>query len=445
MQETINSVVHSNLCLGCGTCGAVCPQSAINMIETPAGLLLAQIDNSKCSECGLCAKCCPGTHLEKNLLRPEVDPFKGNVIAAYLGQATDKKLLSEGQSGGIVTALLYHLLDSRQIHRALVTYMPDDGSLRPKSALTADKELIRRAQGSKYCPVPLNAAIKEISAHTDEKVAIVGLPCHIHGIRNIQSQLENFRLAEPFCIGLVCDRTLAFGAIDHLVKKASVSRSDVAYFHFRSKMFGGWPGDVCIRTRNQTIHKVANKERMMIKDIYTPLRCRLCFDKLNVLSDLTVGDAWGIRQDKEGFSVIITRTARGRDFLLSAQDAGVIHLEPIDPGRIFEGQQIEKKRTDWSAFAPAWQQMGGNVPDFGISVRWFADTRNISLRPYRRQLMWPKHLATKTCPSAVLKAAKWHSRFQRLRRKLALRHTVGSVLRRFKRLRKAATASLSDS
>jgi coenzyme F420 hydrogenase subunit beta len=236
-------------------------------------------------------------------------------------------------------------------------------------------------------------------------------------------------------IGLICEHTLAFGAIDHLIDKANVPYKDVAYFRFKSKRFSGWPGDGYVRTWDGSEYCVPNKERLSIKDIYTPARCRLCFDKMNVLSDLVVGDPWGVRQDKEGYSVVIARTQQGQDALLSARDAGAVQLDPIEPEDIFRGQGIDRKRKEWASFMSLWKQTGGTVPDFGMDTRWIADGQNISLKPYSKKLKWAKYLASKDSKSEVLKAVKRHLRFRRLRRALTPKGMTGFMLRCLNRLK----------
>jgi len=404
------------------------------MVETPSGLLLAEVNHLNCSYCGLCTQVCPGTHLEKGLLSPKVDPFKGNVIAAYCGQAMDKDLLQNGQSGGVATALLCHLLETGRIDRALVTQMREDGSLRPKCIVTDDKKEISQAQGSKYCPVPLNAIVPENFGNSKEKIAIVGLPCHIHGLRNVRLHAGTSEPTDPLVIGLICEGILSYRAIDYLIDKAVCLPADVLNFRFKSKRWRGWPGDTYIRTRANNEVFLANKHRIMIKDTFRPLRCRLCFDKINVLSDIVLGDAWGVREDKQGFSAIIARTQQGQDALLAARDAGVLELDPVEPEVIFKGQRIEWKRRDWTAYVHVWKQMGGSVPDFNIHTRWHADIRNVSLKPYSRKLKWAKQLASRSSAFEVLKAGKRHVRLQRLWRGLTPRGAIGFVWRRLKKL-----------
>ena len=418
IKRNVEEVAKHHLCLCCGTCTAVCPTNAISLVETINGLLIPEVNDSTCNGCGLCLKVCPGTHLEKGLLLPQTDPFKGNVITAYCGQAVDKDVLQNGQSGGAVTALLEHLLDSGRINNALVTQMPQDGSLRPKCVVTCERDVIRKSQASKYCPAPVGAAAQKAIKQNGEKLAVVGISCQIHGLANAQTYLGG---PAPLRIGLVCDRMLTFGAIDFLVNKAGVNREDVASLQFRSKKFNGWPGDVCVRMKDGEELCVANKHRGSIKDIYTPLRCRLCFDKMNVLSDIVVGDAWGLRKGKDGFSAIIVRTDKGRDALLSAQKAGALKLETVDPEAVFKGQSAENKRIDWTVFTTTWQDSGLPVPDFNFDKQWIGNIKGISRRPYQDKINWAIRLANMTDKTEILEAAKRRVRWDKIRSLFTIR------------------------
>lgn len=81
--------------------------------------------------------------------------------------------------------------------------------------------------------------------------------------------------------------------------------------------------------------QLPSSERVAIKDYFTPPCCRLCFDKMNVLSDVAVGDAWGVNEGKEGFSVLLACTASGLALLGAAQKSGYLTLEAIEPEQIF--------------------------------------------------------------------------------------------------------------
>lgn len=46
-------------CCGCTACYAICPKSAIKMIEDGEGFLYPEIDVDKCICCYMCVKVCP--------------------------------------------------------------------------------------------------------------------------------------------------------------------------------------------------------------------------------------------------------------------------------------------------------------------------------------------------------------------------------------------------
>lgn len=371
------------------------------MQENEGGLLLPAVNENKCSGCGLCAKVCPGDHLDVPAFRS--DPFRGEVIAAYCGQAADKEILRSGQSGGLATALLYHLLDTI-VDKALVTEMPPDGSLRPICHFTDDKAVIARSQGSKYCPVPLNSFLPTPSLWKNTGYALVGLPCHLHGVQNILAMRRD--LQPPVFIGLICDRTLSYAAIDYLIEKTPLAKHSVSTLHYRDKVLGGWPGNVNVISTVNKSFAVESKHRMWCKRVFTPPRCSLCFDKMNVFADVVLGDAWGVRSGKDGYSVILARTNRGFDIVENAVKAGVIHVDRIEPESVFMGQHIEEKRRDWTAFITTWRNLGRRVPDFAFEAKWQTVCTNICAKPYVKSLRKRDSLAGGVSRKRLLRDAR---------------------------------------
>jgi len=357
---TVADVVAHGLCTGCGTCVAVCNRGAIQMKETQSGLLMPVIDPALCNACRLCAKVCPGEHLEEGLLAECVDPFAGPVQAAYLVQHRRPDLLAVAQSGGAVTGLLLHLIKIGSIDHALVTQMPKDGSLRPYPLLTRDSEVIRQTCGSKYCPVALNAELRDVNP--GKRIAIVGLPCHLHGVAHLCKHLPVWRRENLLLIGLVCDRILSFRAMDYLVQRSGLCREEIGCLLFRSKHRRGWPGDVLITTRpGKQVHLRANR-RIECKDLFTPQRCRLCFDKMNVLADITCGDPHGLSNDRRGQSILLARTLKGLDAVQSSFQAAIFEKQQVSPDTIFTGQAMDRRRKDFQEYVRVWKSRGHCPP-----------------------------------------------------------------------------------
>jgi coenzyme F420 hydrogenase subunit beta len=263
----------------------------------------------------------------------------------------------------------------------------------------------------------------------------------MQGLRNAQANGLPWAQDIALTVGLFCDRVLSYGAIDYLVDKAGVPIDKALGFEYRSKRWRGWPGDVCVRTRGGEDRYLDKHYRSLCKEFFTLARCRLCFDKCNVFSDLTFGDAWGVRQAVEGFSVILARTPKGLDMLLSAEKAGALRLEKIAPEVVFKAQGAENRRRNWTAYTAVWQQMGRAAPDFGIASRWWASLDQVDLAPFRRHLERAMDLSSRASRDEVVNVAKrnlflpgilWL--FRKVCRKLSPRRVAWAVWRRARRI-----------
>jgi len=434
-RETVRAVVEKGLCMGCGTCLSVCKAGAVSLRESPEGLLLAEVNADKCTSCGLCARVCPGSHLERGLLSDDTDPFRGSIHGTWYGHATDEAVRADGQSGGVTTALLKHLLESRLIDRALVTVMPADGSLRPRPVLAESVDEILAARGSKYCPVPLNQCLAQV--RPDEKIAVVGLGCQMQGLQNLIALRPTLRDNVACTFGLLCNHVLTYHAMRYLIEKAGVRPENAAGFEFRNQRWRGWPGDVLVTTRDGSHSYLPREFRLRANDTFTPARCRLCFDKFNYFSDVVVGDAYRVDENPRGDSIIIAHTAAGRELLQHAEERGLLDLKHLDTERFFAVQGVELRRTIWTVCTRVWREHGRECPDFGIAQKWHADVTEADVTAYRELIEWPLRLAQCDTAEAAYKAARAHLAARRraeLFWKISPLRYAKAILRRIRRV-----------
>lgn len=59
--EAITSIVNKELCIGCGRCYAICPFSAITLVQNEKGETKSEINQALCKGCGLCSSVCPNS------------------------------------------------------------------------------------------------------------------------------------------------------------------------------------------------------------------------------------------------------------------------------------------------------------------------------------------------------------------------------------------------
>jgi coenzyme F420 hydrogenase subunit beta len=338
-QNNIKSVVDNALCTGCGACSGVCPAIAINMKYNIAGYLHAYIDGKKCTQCGKCTKVCPSE--PKNLKWiDDKNMFYGKYIEGYVGYASDPNVRLHSQSGGLVTALLNHLLERKEIDGAIVTHF-DSSTKRPETSFESTTEGIKRAVGSYYTQT---SVVENCLKHQDKKNVAVVLGCHAQSLFHIRNNYKEIKTPE-ILIGLFCAGQHSGNLIDKLLEKGNISNSDVVTgFRFRDKTAGGWPGNIKIYCSAKSI-TLNSKIRQNLKEVYAVPRCLLCFDQMCIYSDIAVGDPWGIpgKQDVDGHTVVIVRTQKGKELIEEAIKYNKIIVDKIPIQSIMMGQTVDSR------------------------------------------------------------------------------------------------------
>ncbi len=353
MQSKKEMLPPEVLCRGCGSCAGFCPQGAITMDES-GGKFLPQIDFSKCVDCGLCIRVCPATS-DVNELNEFVfgkkpkDVWLGNYLNFYAGYSTNDKIRYNSSSGGLVTTLLIFALEKRLIDGALITKFKRNDPLRPEVFLAKSPREIIRASGSKYCPVPLSSRIDKILKNKGN-YAVVGLPCHIYGIRYAEMMFKEVRDKITLRLGLFCQHNVTFDGTKALLRRLGVHPKNVEKLSYRGE---GWPGKVTISLKN------GNKKQFPFRYMwsalfgaffYSPPACLLCSDMTAEFADISLGDAWHPKyaQDTQGTSMIITRTEQGEGIIEKARGEGKIKVEKLRREDVFESHKLAicfKKRN----------------------------------------------------------------------------------------------------
>lgn len=368
LLETIRKTVQDGLCTGCGTCIGVCPTSAIRMIEVNG--VYTPFIQKNCVQCGLCVKVCPGCSVDFEELnkfflgKKKNDWLVGNYFGCYTGHATDYNIRFSSSSGGLVTALLVLALNEHFIDGAVVTKMSSLNPLRPEVFIAKTTDEIVNASGSKYCPVPVNAIISKLLKQ-DGKYAVVGLPCHIEGLR--KAEFINQKLAEKIFLhfGLICNHTPTFSATDYLIRKTGAAKENVARLDYRGS---GWPGSMSIN--------LISGEKKLVKQFdchywghafqfyFCSPRCLLCCDKPCTLSDIAFGDAWNLSSDKIGESIVITRNNIADELLQEAVKHKKITLKHVSSRDVIVSQALSMVRKRQTARMAVFKKLGKEVPLF---------------------------------------------------------------------------------
>ena len=358
MIKNISIVVKNNLCTGCGTCVALCPKKAIELyLDTTKGLFIPKINELKCNNCNICYKICPGHEinfkdLNLNIFKKESNNiFTGNYLNNYLGFSNNHQIRYNASSGGIITQILIYALEKGVINGALVTRMNNDNPLVPEPFIATTKDEIIEASTSKYCPVPANIALEMILNSEMDKFAVVGLPCHIQGIRKAEKENRDLQNKIVLHIGMFCGGLNSFLGTEFLLRQLKINKNEIANLNYRGK---GWPGKMFLRFHDKSKKSIPYPNYWWGFDsFFCPYRCSLCSDWTSELSDISVGDAWIpkiVKNDKIGTSIIIIRNSFTNNLLKQMMIKGYINLNEITIKDIISSQKgIFKKKKDLRA------------------------------------------------------------------------------------------------
>jgi len=306
------------------------------------------------------------SHLEEKFTGPAKSQSKliGNVRKVYLAHATDEKVRQTGASGGVVTALLLDMLEQGTIDGAFLFSPEGEVSWKSEGRVVRTKEEIILSSQSRYYLSPMNIALSRIS-DSGEKIAYVGLPCHVHGLRKAQVSKWKPNAELSPVIGIYCGNNLFFEATRALLRKMGVKDlEEVNSIKYRE---GPWPGNFYVRKKDSTEARISKLEFNQAIPFFINKRCLLCIDLTNELTDISVRDGWMKEGDeKEGWSIVITRTELGDRIVEQCIENGSIHIEEITvkDAELMHSHAFDLKKVGSFLRIAFWKRLNLPVPTY---------------------------------------------------------------------------------
>ncbi|BAF59673.1 MAG: 4Fe-4S binding protein [Pelotomaculum sp.] len=393
--ELQEKVIGRGLCTACGTCAGVCPVQAVDWAEMD-GEPVPELAGA-CANCGICPAVCPGAEvnipvLEKFIFgreRPEEIPDLGFYREALLAWSADLPVRKRGASGGLVTSVLVYALEEGIIDCALVAGFRRDDPCRTGAWLAASKEDILAAAQSKYACVPVNTLLSRALAQGYRRIAAVGLPCQIHGLRKMQYLGRPASMAKSivFMTGLFCAAQFYFEGTRHLIveRLGLTGLDEIAAMSYRG---GDWPGHLVVELKDGR-RLLLDRHQYMYHHLMPAFkrdRCEMCVDWSAELADLSVGDYWdpGARAGEAlGTSSCLVRTAAGEEVLKGAVQSGYLETAGLEARRLAAGLGFELKKHAAAFRLKQRRRFGWPVPEYH---------RETDYEPFPRE----QHLAPET-------------------------------------------------
>ncbi len=381
-------VINRGLCTDCGTCASVCPRAVITMnyeTEEP------DLTGTCAPKCRLCYDACPGQDIDMPGLNRSVfgrlpdaaEPHLG-VARAYLkAYAVADPVRQAGAAGGVVSALLVWALETGHISAAVVAGMKEAEPWRVEPKVVRDRAGVVLNAQSRYQVAPINEVMGRICKSPGERVAAVGLPCHVHGLRKIQAMDAPKSIAGgvAFSIGIFCGVNAPHRCTEHIIEElCGVPLAQVAKVEFRG---GDYPGRFQVTTLDGQLVPAPMFSTGFTAQGFYKDRCLMCRDYAAELADLSVGDYYHPEMKKgvRGWSAIVVRSETGQEIVDAACADGYLHAEPMAPSYLL-GTGFEMKHHGAVLRLLERGRHGWPVPDYHLPLEYPSPLlREVGTRP----------------------------------------------------------------
>lgn len=339
--------IEKNHCTGCTACASVCPKGCITMAADEDGFLFPVVDAEKCVSCGLCEKVCPIiTPLEK----PTNEPV------AYAAYSRDEAMRLSSSSGGVFTELAKAVLnDGGAVFGAAY-----NEAFEVVHICAENETDLARLRGAKYAQSDLGDSFRDVKRRLEQgqKVLFSGTPCQVGGLKAfLRKDYENLLTVDFVC---------------HSVPSPMAWREYVKY-RARQDNGGEMPRAINLRDKRTGwtnyqysnlftyadghTHTARSGESLYMKlfvgDYINRESCADCrFKGYSRVSDLTIGDFWGIwdiepeMDDNKGTSVVLVQTPRGQGLLDRIADQLILKAVTLEEASRQNGAMLKAAQSN---------------------------------------------------------------------------------------------------
>lgn len=309
-------ICSSNFCVSCYACINACPNHCLSMQENTHGESFPLINEKDCINCNACINVCP---LNK--------PLKYNKpIDCYAAWYNNDEIRKSCASGGIATALSQKIIkEGGVVYGAAV----QKGIVVCHIRANSENDLLK-LKGSKYVHSSIGESYKQVNNDLSRniKVLFIGTPCQIAGLRSyLGKDFQNLITIDLICHGVPPIKYLR-EYISQLVKKKYYNIDNIV---FRGKEYY----NLSIYENNKILYSKKSEfdlyYQAYLQGLINMEYCYNCkFAQIHRISDITLGDFWGLGKDKAfeydtyKVSVVLVNSLKGEEFINSTDNIVLI-------------------------------------------------------------------------------------------------------------------------
>lgn len=318
-------------CCGCKVCATICPKQCISFSKDDETFVFPNRNLEQCINCHLCESICPVSVINQN--------DKRLPISSYVGIHKDVVIVNNSSSGGAFSAICEYLCSigfkiyGTILNEKLQCVVEDSESIGGYSQFCK----------SKYIQSDTNGCFEKIKADLllNKRVLFSGTPCQCFALKGFLKKKQIiFNENNLIYVDILCHGVPSQTLFDNYIKELEEKNDDVVLdFVFRNKkkinnIVNSRSVEV-IYKRKKELHDIVSCSylRGYHTRLFYRLSCYNCpFASATRVSDLTLGDAWGVEdiypplQSLKGVSLILVNTKNGENILGKIN----MNLLPID-------------------------------------------------------------------------------------------------------------------
>jgi coenzyme F420 hydrogenase subunit beta len=307
--ELDEAVIAADRCIQCGTCVAVCPSDSIGIGDDGLPALVKM-----CTGCSLCWDYCPRGGLRHEATWKLTGSDGGGQAVRERYSARARPDVAGAQDGGVVSTVLVALLEAGALDGVLLARESATERWKGEAFLARTPAEVVECAGSFYNQTMALGHL-DLGKHdlpADPRIALVGTPCEVEGLRAMQARPWTWGSARPdavvLTIALLCTKSFNYEKlmVDEIQRRRGIPLEEI--------------GRVDV-VKGKLIVQDHQRETLVeepIRDFHgAALKgCDECTDFLGGAADLSVGSVGS----PDGWSSVLVRSAAGKAAVARACD-----------------------------------------------------------------------------------------------------------------------------
>lgn len=345
---TVDRVLSAKLCAGCGACAGIAPAS-YRMQQSGDGFLRPERLSRPADDAeARIAAACPALALELRAEGRRDHRLWGPYLEVRTGHANDSELRRNASSGGVLSALLTHLLESGAVDEVVQVGADPDLPFGNRTALSSVAGDIFDNAGSRYAPsAPLSGV--ETLLQSGKRLAFVGKPCDVSALRALSRLDPRVDATFPILLSFFCAGVPSLAGARELIERMGVAEDQLVGFRYRGD---GWPGFATATRLDGTRAQMSYADSWGgILSRHLQPRCKVCPDGTGGFADVVCADAWKtdaagypLFEEEDGESLVLSRTETGARLVREAAESGRISLSDFEIDMLSDMQPGQRRK-----------------------------------------------------------------------------------------------------